>query len=246
MLRLIGELKRHDLAHELAKAQQHKHKDVVFWANWSALMLGDQSSLPGLEAYAMEPGPFQSRAIAIAFRCLHQSASWEWINKLVNQPGQTAQTIIALSVLGDPHGINWLLARMEEPIHAKIAGYAFTTITGVDLAHEGLTHSTAATDDIALDENDDIDSEIPVVTGYENLPFPHAQKVTQHWQKIRRGFEAGQRYFLGQRINPSLLNHAINNGTQGQRLDAALEYALLDNDYSYANVKSAARYSEDK
>ncbi|RYY74920.1 MAG: TIGR02270 family protein [Gammaproteobacteria bacterium] len=240
MLRLVGELKRHDLLHELKKAQRHNHKDVVFWAHWSALMLGDQSSLSGLETYVMAPGPFQSRAISVVFRCLAQSQSWEWINKLIKQPGQMANTIIALSVLGDPHGINWLLARMEEPVHAKISGYAFNMITGVDLAEKKLVLTQAPTDD------DIEEDEIPVITGYENLPAPDAKKVSEYWQQIRHAFVSGQRYFLGKSINKNNVEQVMNQGAQGQRLAAALEYALLDGTHAYPNLKSALRFTGNK
>ena len=240
MLRLVGELKRYDLLPQLTKAQSHDHKDIVFWAHWSALILGDQSSLPGLETYVMTPGPFQLRAISVAFRCLTQNQSWEWVNKLVKQPEQTAHTIIALSVLGDPHGINWLLSRMEEPVHAKISGYAFTMITGVDLVEKKLVLTNVFFDD------DNEDDEIPVLSGYENLPIPDAKKVSEYWQQIRHEFVPGQRYFFGQNINRNNLEQAINQGTQGQRLAAALEYALMDSNHAYPNLKSALRFTGDK
>lgn len=230
MLRLIGELKRHDLAPLLKKAQGHENKEIAFWAYWSALMLGDRSVLADFAPFVLQAGQHQANAIAIAFRCLEQTQAWDWVNSLAKTSEQTAQTIVALSTLGDPHCVNWLIARMEEPIHAKVAGYAFSQITGIDLMQHGLT------DTRNLQPNDD--DEIPVFTEYENLPVPHAKNISQYWQAIQHKFSAGYRYFLGQPIEPILLKQTLIRGNQGQRLAAALEFALLDGTRIYPNVKS--------
>jgi len=237
MLRLIGELKRHDLAPHLNAAHTHDNEDVKFWASRSSLLLGDVSGLDLLEPYVLQENAHQLKAIDIAFRCHSQTPAWSWINQLVKAPQQTAQTIIALSTLGDPHGINWLLARMEEPLHAKVAGHAFSMLTGIDLLQEGLASHRAS----SL-EDEDGDEQIPVVEGYENSPIPQVEKVSQRWQQIQQQFQPGYRYFLGQPITSPALQHTIINGQQGQRLSACMEFALLDKTNLYPNAKANLHY----
>lgn len=230
MLRLVGELKRHDLAPALAKAQQHSNAEIVFWANWSALLLGNSNGVKAIEPFVLQTGPHQTRAINLAFRCQQPSQAWAWINKLINSPDQTLQAIIAMASLGDSQGINWLLARMEEPAYAKAAGEAFSLITGVDVSQQALKQAAPA-------NNHEDDDEMPLFDGYENLPLPDAEKLGQHWRKIRQDFTPGRRYFLGKAIEPTHLEQVFLNGRQTQRLASAMEFALLNPVNVYANAK---------
>lgn len=239
-LRLIGELKRRDLAPVLAEAQAHEHPDVVFWACWSSLLLGDRSVLHRLEPYVLNPGPMQTRAIEIAFRCLTPTQAWAWLNQLNNAPDQTFQTALALAHLGDPQGVNWLLARMEEPRYTKVAGDAFCMITGADLEREGLTRHQADLDQPSSEDVDD--DEIPALDGYENLPVPDPSRVSQYWQNVRHQFNSSQNYFLGQPLgqpfDPNFLQNTVSHGRQSQRLTLALTHALLDAKAGYTNMKA--------
>lgn len=230
MLRLVGELKRHDLAPHLKTAQAHTNADVRFWAGRSALLLSDVTALDIIESYLLHTNTHQQKAIDIAFRCHSPTQAWNWINRLVKAPEQTVQTIIALAILGDPHGVNWLLARIEEPPHAKIASYAFGLLTGIDLLQEGLASYHSFSDD-------DDDMEI-AIDDFRDLPTPHVEKIHQRWQKIRHKFQAGHRYFLGQPITPHLLQHTILHGHQGQRLSACLEFSLLNKNNAYPNANT--------
>ncbi len=236
MLRLIGELKRHDLAPLLVQAQQHKNDNILFWAYWSALILGDRSVLQNFERYVLQPGPWQAKAIDLAFRCLEPIHAWHWINALIATPEHTEQTIIALSALGDPHGINWLLTRMEEPRYAQAAGDAFSVITGTDLTQQGLIDTRPTHNENT--EDNKAEEDFPTFDGYENLPIPHAEKTNQYWRQIRHRFKAGQRYFMGRPIEPKTLEQTFLAGKQKQRLAAALEFALLNKTHAYPNAKA--------
>lgn len=224
MLRLVGELKRQDLSSVLVQAQNHQDPSVVFWACWSARLLGDQQALQGLAPYLLQAGPQQTAAIEIAFRQPPTALVWQWLNTLANTPGQIRPTIKALAALGDPQGIDWLLTQMKIPEYAKIAGEAFSTITGVDLKQAQLISTQP-------DNIDDCHDEL-------NLPTPHAEKVSQHWQLLRSQFTAGQRYFLGQPVTPPLLKHTFLHGPPRHRLAAALELALLTPAHLYLNAKA--------
>ncbi|MES2824884.1 MAG: hypothetical protein V4732_14865 [Pseudomonadota bacterium] len=94
---------------------------------------------------------------------------------------------------------------MEHPIHAKVAGHAFSQITGIDLALHGLDDTRRP----HPNNDGDHDGKIPVFTEYENLPIPHVEKVSQHWQQIHHKFNAGYRYFLGRPIEAIILKQTL-------------------------------------
>lgn len=240
MLRLVGELKRFDLALQLKTAQAHDNADVRFWASRSDVLLGNTGALAKIEPYIFHTNTHQLKAIDIAFRCLPQHRVWDYINKLVSAPQQTTQAIIALSTLGDPHGLNWLLARMAEPAYAKVAGHAFSQITGVDLLHENLASYSSSN----FDDDDDDYNEVASSEGFQNLPTPQIEKVTHRWQQIRHHFHAGNRYFLGQPITSQLLQKTLLDGLQAHRLFAATELALLNKNNIYPNVKATLNQPE--
>ena len=228
-LRLIGELKRHDLSAVLPIAMQSKKPDILFWASWSTLMLGDKSAINNLQPFVLAEGLFQSRAIEIAFRVLPQEISRDWINALAKDPVQVRKVIQATAILGDPYAIDWLVAQMRVPTLTRLAGEAFTTITGIDLEEHKL----------ALEELSDLDGHLPdgpsedpaddnvEMSEDDRLPFPDVNKIAAVWQKYQQRFTPGQRYFMGKVIEREHLLAVYASGGQRQRRAAALELSLL-------------------
>lgn len=233
-LRLIGELKRQDLQPWLAHYMGHDDAELRFWASWSATVLGDRKALPFLASHMVAASPYQLRAITTAIRSMDSSQAWSSINALIQAKNGMRHAIIALATLGDPHGISWLLARMEEREHAQIAGEAFTLITGIEI-NEELEQASA---DASTEEQDTDDDAMPRLDGYNNLPFPDAHKVTQRWQRARSQFEPGLRYFLGKPIAHESLTRALTTGRQSQRSWAALELALQQGYSIVPNIKA--------
>ena len=211
-LRLVGELKRRDLSAALPIAMQSDNPDILFWASWSAVLLGDKSFVKNLQPFVLKAGVNQARAIELAFRVLPVDTAREWISELAKDPAQIRNVIKATANLGDPHAIHWLIAQMRVPVLTRLAGEAFTTITGIDLEEHRL----------ALEELPDLDellanagpNEDPADTNVDmdedhNLPFPDVDKVAAVWQKYQQRFVAGQRYFMGQGIAAEYLKHAV-------------------------------------
>jgi uncharacterized protein (TIGR02270 family) len=229
-LRLIGELKRRDLSAALPIAMQADNVDIVFWASWSAVMLGDRSLVKNLLPFVLNAGVHQARAIELAFRVLPVETARLWISDLAKDPAQIRPVIKASAILGDPDAIHWLIAQMRVPALTRLAGEAFTTITGIDLEEHRL----------ALEELPDLDAllahagpnEDPADTNVEmdedeRLPFPDVDKVAAVWQKYQQRFVATQRYFMGQGITAEHLTAVYASTNQRQRRAAALELALL-------------------
>jgi len=133
--------------------------------------------------------------------------------------------IDGLRVAGDPVRIPWIIEHMEVPELARVAGEAFTMITGVDIAYEDLEGEwpegfEAGPTESPEDEDVELDPD-------EDLPWPDAQLIAEWWAKNKAAFRNGTRYLLGQPISPEHLQHVLRNGYQRQRAAAALELALL-------------------
>lgn len=236
-LRIVGELKRRDLAPALVMAMEAQDPSCHFWANWSSVLLGDRSSIDNLQAYTLQPGPYQSSAINLAFRALPVEEGRAWINRLAQSPESARPVIKATAALADPHAVNWLIGQMRVPSLTRLAGEAFTTITGIDLEEWNL-----ALDDLPdLDEhlpNEDPDDTNVDMDEDEHLPFPDVAKIAAVWQKYQHRFVSGQRYLLGKPVTSENLTVCLNHGYQRQRHAAALELALLNKDQPLANTRT--------
>ncbi len=223
-MRLIGELKRRDLGAYLAAGMASENIDVKFWAVWSAILLGDKNAVSELKPYVMSDGDLKTRAIDVAFRVLSIDEGRQWISELAKDPANQRIVIYASGVFGDPHVIDWLVQQMANPVSTRIAGEAFSNITGVNLDEHKL----------ALDELPNLDELLPEESAEdveldddEDLPFPDIDKVSAVWQKYKQRFVSGQRYFMGQPPSADYLSHIYSVGNQRQRRAAALELSLL-------------------
>lgn len=246
-LRLIGELKRFDLLHALRIGMKSEDKNVVFWSTWSAILLGDKSLAANLQSYVLNPNSHQARAMALCFRILPLETARSWIGLLARDPANGRLVIAATAILGDPHAINWLISQMRIPALTRVAGEAFTTITGIDLQEHKLV----------LEELPDLDEQLPDdgaqnedidLSDDEYLPFPDVNKVAAVWQKYQQRYAPAQRYFMGQLINPGIgtsehLRKVFSNGQQRQRRMAAIELALMEPAHFLLN-HAAKRFTE--
>ena len=225
-LRLIGELKRHDLIPALDAAMTSDNKEVTFWATWSAMLLGNKALVQKMEPHIFKVSPYQDRALNIAFRTLSINDVRNWITRLSGDAQHIRTVIKATGILGDPHAVDWLILKMREPKYARLAGESFTFITGIDLEKNQL--SQKAPDNYQPLPNQEAGDESVAMDDDENLPWPDAALVAANWQQSANQFTKGQRYLMGKEINKSNLSNHIQNAYQRQRQAAAMELALLD------------------
>ena len=233
-LRLVGELRRQDLMKALQAAAFSAEPALAFWANWSMILLGQHAVVKNLQPTVMQPGPYQARAIQIAFRVLPVETAREWISVMAHDPLHVRTVITATGVLGDPHAVNWLIGKMADPLIARLAAESFTNITGVDLSNHQLDadphpHAPTVPNDDAADANVGMDDDA-------NLPWPHVEKVATLWRHHGKHFRVGQRYFLGKPLSAEWLKNKITTGTQRQCTAAALELALIDTQARLTNT----------
>lgn len=219
-LRLIGELKCVDFKAQLTDIGNECLKDdgiddsIAFWSSWSAAVLGEEPTDDCLEQYIVADNPYQHIGVDNFFRCLSNDRSREWIELLADACPRRA--VGASAALGDPQAIDWLIEMMHDAKLARLAGAAFSMITGVDLDREklGLVQLCEASevDEASFDEDSLLD-------------WPDPNKVAEYWQSHCGDYQFGHRYLLGNKIEAMHLHAALPGAYQKQRRAIAFELA---------------------
>lgn len=223
-LRCAGEFKRGDLQQTIAQ-QLNKQGEARFWALYASVLVGQTQLAEQLRDYVFA-GPCQSAAIHLAFRVLGEEVARQWMREMVAQDVGKQYVIQAAQALGDPLVIPWLVGVMREQPHARLAGHAFFSITGIDLEQNGwVTADPESLEDKLAREEADENAEMPIE---EHLPWPDVDKIWRAWTgELSARFIAGRRHLLGLAITEPNLKAAIASGYQPQRHAAAIELALL-------------------
>jgi len=225
-IRAVGKLGRIDLLPILKKQLAAEDKDCRFWSGWSAVLLGDRDdALELLKAVAVSESPFQGRSLQVALRAMDNADAQKWLKDQAQHPDLLRYAIIGAGVIGDPVYIPWLIEQMEMPDHVRVAGEAFTMITGVDIAYEDLEGEwperfEAGPTESPEDEDVEMDQD-------EDLPWPDPELILGWWEENRGVFRNGTRYLLEKPISSEHLQHVLRHGFQRQRATAALELAMM-------------------
>lgn len=217
--RTAGELRRRDLLPAIRAHRQHEDAAARFWANWATTQMGDQQALEPLRSFAEQPGEFQYRALCVLLAWQEREPSIAWIRQLVQDPRDRRIGIQALGLLGDPVCVPWLIQQMSDLPYARVAGEAFSLITGADLALLDL--ELQALPDFDVGPNDDPQDPNVAMDPDENLPWPDPQSITAWWQAHGGDFQAGVGYVLGQPQSESSFQQTLARGQQRQRIAAA-------------------------
>lgn len=232
-LRTAGELGRTDLIDHVRAAMADDAPQVVFWAAWSACLLGDRKSASKVLAFAgARDGAHSVRALRLFLAASEFAAARELVRSISSSartaPGgspASRRVVRACGLLGDVQLVPWLIEQMGQPALARLAGEAFALITGVDLARQDLEASQAAgpgagptedaaADEVALDED-------------ESLPWPDAARVQAWWAAHGEQLPRGQRCLMGAAVSAPALGQILRDGQQRQRILAAEQLCLL-------------------
>ncbi|MFO0888048.1 MAG: TIGR02270 family protein [Isosphaeraceae bacterium] len=225
-LRAAGEHGFIDSHIKLRSNLRSKAPEVRFWAAWSNTLLnGHKDACNYLQQIAEAGGPLGERASEIAIRRLSTKDAKLWLRRLVKDLEQTRIAVIAAGAFADPEAIPFLLDQMKVPELARVAGEAFSLITGANIAYEDLEAERPEGFESGPTENPD--DENVAMDPDENLPWPDPDLVKKWWNARQGGFSKGTRYLLGQPITTESLRSALKNGYQRQRAAAAIELAIL-------------------
>lgn len=221
--RTAGELRRRDLMPTIRAHRLHPDPATRFWANWATAQMGDEHALEPLRQFAEQPGEFQYRALCVLLAWQKREDSITWIRQLIETPEQQRIGIQAIGLLGDPFSVPWLIQQMSDLSHARVAGEAFSLITGADLALLDLELQDLP--DFDAGPNDDPEDANVAMDPDENLPWPDPQLIAAWWRAHGGDFQAGVGYVLGLQQSESSYRRVLVQGQQRQRIAAAFGVA---------------------
>jgi uncharacterized protein (TIGR02270 family) len=225
-LRAAGELGRRDLGESVRRAGQDHDEACRFWAAWSGVLLGQQQALEVLVSFSQLPGPFRAMAQELALAAVTVSAAHELLRVMVREPSGSRDLIHGAAIVGDPTYVPWLIKQMESLELARLAGESFSMITGADLA--GLDLDRRRPEGVELGPTESPEDISVEIDPDEDLPWPDPLKVQTWWDKNRRRFRDGERYFAGRAPTRGHCIEVLKTGYQRQRVAAAQYLSLLD------------------
>jgi uncharacterized protein (TIGR02270 family) len=218
-LRAVGECRRSDLTDVLRRHLDDSDPRCRFWAAWSLLLVGEPNAAGHLIAASANHATGERMAIEHAVRSVDLATVQSWVRTWASATSTRRLGIVAAGALGDPAVIPWLLQRMAEPELARVAGEAFSTITGADLDHLGLKRDAPVFDPDTQAACDD--------PADDDLVWPDVEGIAAWWQDRREAFELGRRYLMGEPLTAHSLAAVLRGGYQRQRSAAAFELARL-------------------
>ena len=157
-----------------------------FWAAWTLTLHKDGAGLRSLTHWLGRGDRFGETALQLSLRAMTPDDSRESIRVLAKDPESQRSAVVAIGVLGDPTTVPWTIKAMQSPQTARLAGEAFSMITGVDLARKGL-------DRVGPEESDAEDVQEPsdksIRPDYDShLPWPQAAVIDEWWQSHQGQF----------------------------------------------------------
>ncbi len=224
-LKATGELGRSDLLSLVESNLDHDDENCRFYAAWSACLLGNRNALSVLQSFALSPSFYQEAAVKMAFRSTDLHAAMKWHRELAANRETARQAVIGSGIIGDPALIPWLIEQMDVPASARVAGEAFTLITGADITNEMLEGELP--EGLEAGPNDDPEDDNVQMDADEGLPWPNPELIRAWWETNKSRFNNGARHLLGLPITPENIRQILKTGFQHQRYAAAVEQALL-------------------
>jgi uncharacterized protein (TIGR02270 family) len=250
-LRVAGEVGRVDVLPQVVAAcvadDAAEDETPQFWAARSALLLGDRSAgvLAVLNELAEGAGAWSDAAAEWLLKVIEVDAARQHLRECsrrwserANEPGPAGvaarrRLIRRCGVAGDAFFIPWLIGQMADLLVSRLAGEAFTRITGADLARLDLerTPPEGASDGRFGGPNDDPNDDLVALDDDEGLPWPDAERVQGWWQAHQARFSttspAEPRFFMGEQPSPAQALKVLREGGQRQRMAAAQWACLL-------------------
>ncbi|HVO48907.1 MAG TPA: TIGR02270 family protein [Steroidobacteraceae bacterium] len=225
--RTAGELGIRQLVSTAAAAASEEDPGCQFWAAWSAVLLGDKEyALAAIANAAAAPGPLRARAFQLALQAMSTQNAHAWLKVLGQDPSNRRWLIRGAGLVGDPTYVPWLIQQMTELKTTRLAGEAFSLITGLDLAYLDL--EVKPPENFESGPNDDPDDPNVEMDEDDGLPWPDVSKIQGWWAANAGRFKAGTRYFMGEPLNRDHCLQVLKGGFQRQRIAAALYLSLLN------------------
>ena len=227
VFRTIGEVGDVKAVAACEAALRDDDPQIQFWAARSAVLLGNRDvDLTVVARSGRTPGPNRPRAFALSLQAMHTADAHRVLQELTGDPEEHRWLIQGTGVVGDPIYVPWLIGHMEKEETARLAGEAFSLITGLDLALLDLERKPPQ--DFESGPNDDPGDSNVDMDPDEGLPWPDTTRIAAWWAANGARFQQGVRYFMGQPVTREHCIHVLKTGFQRQRILAAQYLCLLD------------------
>lgn len=221
-----AELGRTDMKPVLLDQVYDREHGIGFWQAWSAVRLGDRGkALDALRSGIMAGSDWTIQALQVVCRVLDAESAKELLKVLATDESRLREAIIGAGISGDPVYVPWLIEQMETPKLAKIAGEAFSHISGADIAYEDLEGELQP--EMAAGPNENPEDENVAMDPDEDLPAPDPVLISRWWQQHQHKFQPNVRYLSGKLVSPLHCREILKIEKQRQRQAAALELALM-------------------
>jgi uncharacterized protein (TIGR02270 family) len=225
--RTAGEIGKRELVSTAAAAIVDDDPACQFWAAWSAVLLGDKhNALDVVASIATVPGPFRARAFQLTLQAKGTQTAHGWLAGIGRDPAKLRWLIRGAGLAGDPAYVSWLIGHMADIKTTRLAGEAFSLITGLDLAWLDL--EVKPPENFESGPNDDPNDPNVEMDEDDGLPWPDPVKLQAWWHANSQRFQPGMRYFMGQPLNRDHCLLVLKEGFQRQRIAAALYLSLLN------------------
>ena len=196
-----------------------------YWYAWAnalqpaldASLLGSMGELPS-DAHWLDHVQLVARRQA-------PGEALETLAAVVPGPPERWRCVI-MGLLGDVRAMPTLFQCMADNSLARVAGEAFSLITGVDLAYEDM--DTDWPEGFSAGPTEDPDDESVALDPDEDLPWPDVHEVSRWWAANEHAFPGGQRYLCGRPVSDAQCRQVLRDGYQRQRMAAAYELALMN------------------
>ncbi len=219
-LRAAGQCGRRDLLTVCTDALSDQHEACRFWAAHSAVLLGQRGkAVRVLKELALSASPFRDRALQLALKVIDLSRANELLKALGQEPANIRALIRGAGIVGDPQYVPWLIKQMADLKLTRLAGEAFSLITGLDLAYLDLERKPP--ENFEPGPNDDPDNDNVAMDEDDSLPWPDPEKVQAWWSAHSQRFTPGTRYFMGEDLTWEHCFKVLKDGYQRQRIAAA-------------------------
>ncbi|MCW7541891.1 TIGR02270 family protein [Aquabacterium sp. A7-Y] len=218
-LRSAGELGRVDLLPMCRAALQDADDACRLEAAAAAVLLGHRG-----DALACLREAAGSRLDRRAAQWVVQAGGPEaagLLQSLSAAPDGRRLLVEAIGWSGKARHLPWLIELMGDAAFARLAGAAFSAITGADLAELDL-EGGPLTGGPAADDTEGDDSDIDI-----DLPWPNREAVATWYAARQTEFGRTERLLLGAPVSPEACLSALARGCQLQRHSAALHLALM-------------------
>jgi len=226
-LRTAGELGQRDLLPACMAGLSDKDAECRFSAAWSAVLLGNRDdAVQNLFQSSAGAVHRQLQGFRLALQALGVTSGHKWLTSFAAERRNLRWLIWGSGIVGDPDYVPWLVRQMADPKVSRLAGEAFTVISGVDLGVEKLTGSRP--DDFQSGPTDDPNDPNVDMDPDDGLPWPDTAKLEKWWAVNSTRFLKGTRYFMGAPVSREHCIGVLKTGYQRQRILAAHYLCLLE------------------